>query len=66
MDIPLDYLRVLKNDPRPLIELFRDDDRLPSTTAAELNALLPDRWLTEHPEAYLEINRSTRLVGEAA
>jgi len=28
--------------------------------------LLPDRWLAEHSEAYLEINRRTRIVGEAA
>lgn len=66
MDSALDYLRILKDNPRPLIELFRDDDRLSSTIAAEFNALLPDRWLTQHPEAYLEINRSTRLVGELA
>ncbi len=66
MDSTLDCLRILKDDPRPLIELFRDDDCLPSATTAELDALLPDRWLAEHPEAYLEINRSTRLVGEVA
>lgn len=31
----------------------------------ELNALLPDRWLETHPESRLEINRATRIAGEA-
>lgn len=66
MDSPLDYLRVLKDHPRPLIERMRDDSQLAPTLVAELDALLPDRWLAEHPEAYLEINRRTRIVGEAA
>ena len=66
MDSPLDYLRILKDHPRPLIECMRQDSQLDSTLVAELNALLPDRWLAEHPETYLEINRRTRIVGEAA
>jgi len=66
MDSPLDYLRLLKDHPRPLIEHMRDDSRLDPALATDLNALLPDRWLAEHPEAYLEINRRTRIVGEAA
>jgi hypothetical protein len=66
MDSPLDYLRILKDHPRPLIECMRQDSQLDPTLVAELNALLPDRWLAEHPEAYLEINRRTRIVGEAA
>ena len=43
---------------------MRDDARLEAELVARLNALLPDRWLKEHPEAYLEINRRTRIVGE--
>jgi hypothetical protein len=66
MESPLDYLRVLKDHPRPLIEVLRADARLDAGLVSELNALLPDRWLAEHPEARLEINRRTRLVGEAA
>ena len=66
MDSPLDYLRILKDHPRPLIERMREDAQLDPLLIAELDALLPDRWLSEHPEAYLEINRRTRIVGEAA
>ena len=66
MDNSLDYLRILKDHPRPLIECMRQDSQLDPTLIAELNTLLPDRWLAEHPEAYLEINRRTRIVGEAA
>ena len=66
MDSPLDYLRILKDHPRPLIERMRDDSQLAPALVAALNALLPDRWLAEHPEAYLEINRRKRIVGEAA
>lgn len=66
LDSPLDYLRILKDHPRPLIERLRADSQLDPALVAELNALLPDRWLSEHPEAFLEINRRTRIVGEAA
>ena len=66
MDSPLDYLRILKEYSRPLIERMRNDSQLDPTLVAELNALLPDRWLGEHPDARLEINRRTRIVGEAA
>jgi transposase len=66
LETPLDYLRVLKDHPRPLIELLRDDSQLDAVLVAKLNALLPDHWLAEHPESRLEINRRTRLVGEAA
>lgn len=62
---PLDYLRVLKDNPRPLIELMRDESRFEPALINELNALLPHHWLASHPESYLEINRRTRLVGEA-
>jgi transposase len=63
---PIDCLRVLKNHPRPLIELMRDPSQLESVIVDELTALLPDRWHDAHPEFHLEINRKTRLVGEAA
>jgi hypothetical protein len=63
---PLDCLRILKNDPRPLIEVMRDASRLDAGIVDELTALLPDRWHDAHPEYHLEINRKTRLVGEAA
>ena len=66
MDSPLDYLRLLKDHPRPLIEHMREDSQLDPTLVAELNALLPNRWLEANPEAYLEINRATRIVGEVA
>lgn len=66
LESPLDYLRVLKDHPRPLIDLLRDDAHRDASLVTELNALLPDRWLAEHPEARLEINRRTRLVGDAA
>lgn len=66
LDSPLDCLRILKDHPRPLIERLRADSQLDPALVAELNALLPDRWLSEHPEAFLEINRRTRIVGEAA
>jgi len=66
LDSPLDYLRILKDHPRPLIERMREDSQLDPTLVAGLNALLPDHWLAEHPHAYLEINRRTRIVGEAA
>lgn len=62
----LDCLRVLKDHPRPLIELMRDPTRFDAAIAKELNTLLPDRWHTANPEYHLEINRKTRLVGEAA
>jgi hypothetical protein len=62
----LDCLRVLKDHPRPLIGLMRDPSRLDSSIVDELIALLPDRWHDAHPQHHLEINRKTRLVGEAA
>ena len=65
MDSPLEFLRVLKNHPRPLIELFRNESRLDSTLFTALTALSPDHWHEAHPEHHLEINRTTRLVGEA-
>jgi hypothetical protein len=40
---PLDSLRILKNDPRPLIEEMRDASRLGAGIVDELTALLPDR-----------------------
>ena len=66
MRSPLDYLRVLKDHPRPLIELMRDPSRLDSSIVEELTQLLPDRWHDAHPQFHLEINRKTRLVGDAA
>lgn len=62
----LDCLRLLKDHPRPLIEVMRDPSRMDTTVVDELTALLPDRWHQAHPEHHLEINRKTRLVGEAA
>ena len=66
LQTPLDHLRVLKDHPRPLIELMRDSSRLEASIVDELTALLPDRWHDAHPECHLEINRKTRLVGDAA
>jgi len=66
LETPLDCLRVLKDNPRPLIEVMRDPSRLDATIVDELTSLLPDRWHDAHPEYHLEINRKTRLVGEAA
>jgi len=66
LDSPLDYLRILKDHPRPLIERMRMDSQLDPELVADLNALLPDHWLGEHLNARLEINRRTRIVGEAA
>lgn len=66
MDGALDYLRILKDHPHPLIEAMRDDSHLDPRIVASLNGMLPDRWLADHPDARLEINRRTRLVGEAA
>ena len=63
---PLDCLRILKDHPRPLIELMRDPARLEPAVVSELTELLPDRWHDTHPEFHLEINRKTRLVGEPA
>jgi len=34
--------------------------------AMAVTSLLPDRWHNAHPKCHLEINRKTRLVGEAA
>ena len=62
----LDYLRPLKDHPHPLIERMRDDSRLAPTVVSELTELLPDRWHDSHPQHHLEINRKTRLVGDAA
>lgn len=62
----LDCLRVLKDHPRPLIELMRDPSRLEPSIVDALTALLPDRWHDTHPDWHLEINRTTRLVGDAA
>jgi transposase len=62
----LDCLRVLKDDSRPLIQMMRDPSRLDPSIVDELNALLPDRWHDAHPDCHLEINRKTRLVGDAA
>jgi hypothetical protein len=56
---------VLKDHPRPLIELMRDASQLDPSIVAELTALLPDHWHDAHPEHHLEINRRTRLIGEA-
>ena len=66
MKSPLDYLRVLKDHPRPLIELMRDPSHLHPNVANQLTELLPDRWHDAHLQFHLEINRKTRLVGEAA
>jgi len=66
MSTPLDYLRVLKDHPRPLIEQFRNDEALVPEVREELDNLLPDCWLTANPAARLEINRRVRLVGEDA
>ena len=66
MSCALDYLRVLKDHPRPLIELFRVDTILNESVRSALDDLLPDHWLAAHPDARLEINRRTRLVGDAA
>jgi hypothetical protein len=66
MQSPLDYLRVLKDHPRPLIELMRDPSGLDDSIVEELTQLLPDRWHDAHPQFHLEINRKTRLVGEVA
>ena len=63
---PLDCLRVLKDYPRPLIERMRDSSQLEATVVEELTALLPNHWHDAHPEYHLQINRKTRLVGEAA
>ena len=62
----LDCLRILKDHPRPLIERMRDSSHLEPSLADELTALLPDHWHDAHPECHLEINRKTRLVGDAA
>ncbi|MFN2110964.1 MAG: IS66 family transposase [Anaerolineae bacterium] len=59
-------LRVLKDHPRPLIELMRDPSRLDGDIVVELTELLPDRWHDAHEQFHLEINRKTRLVGEPA
>jgi hypothetical protein len=64
LETPLDCLRVLKDYPRPLIEVMRDSPRLDPAIVDELTALLPDRWHDAHPQHHLEINRATRLVGE--
>jgi len=45
---------------------MRDPTRLDPAIVDELTELLPDRWHDAHPECHLEINRTTRLVGEAA
>lgn len=66
LETALDYLRVLKDHPRPLVEVMRDPSRLDTAIVDELTALLPDRWHDAHPEYHLEINRKTRLVGEVA
>ena len=66
MRSPLDYLRVLKDHPQPLIELMSDPSGLDDSIVEELTELLPDRWHDAHPEFHLEINRKTRLVGDAA
>ena len=66
MQSPLEYLRVLKDHPRPLIELMRDPSRLDRSIIDELTELLHDRWHDAHPQYHLEINRKTRLVGDAA
>ncbi len=47
LDSPLDCLSILKDHPRPLIERRRADSQLDPALVAELNALLPDRWLAE-------------------
>lgn len=62
----LECLRFLKDCPRPLIEQLRDPSRLDPSVVAELTALLPDHWHDAHPDHHLEINRKTRLVGDAA
>ena len=66
MQSALNCLRVLKGNPRPLIEVMLDPSRLELAGVDELTSLLPDRWHDAHPEYHLEINRKTRLVGEAA
>ncbi|MFB3138531.1 MAG: IS66 family transposase [Phycisphaerales bacterium] len=63
---PLDYLHVLKDHPRPLIELMRNPSQLDPSITSELSELLPDRWHDIHPQFHLEINRKTRLVGDVA
>ncbi len=62
----LDCLRVLKDHPRPLIEVMQDPSRLDQAIVDELTSLLPDRWHDANPQYHLEINRKTRLAGETA
>jgi len=62
----LDCLRLLKDHPRPLIDVMQDPSRLAPAITDELTSLLPDHWHDAHPECHLEINRKTRLVGESA
>ncbi len=64
LEDPIDYLRVLKDYPRVLVDQMQRQS-LPDDLAAELDSLLPDRWLQAHPEHFLPINRRTRLVGDS-
>lgn len=64
LEDPIDYLRILKDNPRILTQQMIENELDPDITAA-LDSMLPDHWLKAHPEHYLPINRRTRLVGAA-
>ena len=63
---PLDCLRVSRTIRDRLSSGWRDSSQLEATVVEELTALLPNHWHDAHPEYHLQINRKTRLVGEAA
>jgi len=54
------YLDVLRCHPRVLADLFLQE-RIEADIVEALEALLPDRWLADHPEHRLEINRPTGI-----
>jgi len=57
---PAQYLEILRLYPRVLANRFLED-HVEKDLVERLDALLPDRWIAEHPEHRLEINRRTGI-----
>jgi hypothetical protein len=57
---PAQYLDLLRSHPRALADRFLRGE-VESDLVEALTSLVPDRWIAEHPDYRLEINRGTGI-----
>jgi len=57
---PAQYLDILRCYPRVLANRFLQN-QVEEDLVEALSGLLPDRWIAEHPQHRLEINRRTGI-----